>query len=238
VAVYPDIGGKVVEYRVALGDHVEKGQAIATIDPSKPGSVYALSQAISPIAGTVTSILAQQGETVTSSSSLAKVGVVEDLKVVVRLAERDSARVARGMSAKIGFEALPGESFSASVSRVSPVLDPASRTREIWLASSSRDRRISAGMYAKVRLFTNPVLGQVVITSAAVKVRNGESFVFVVSNQADATTAEKRIVKTGTEVDGEVVVLSGLASGEKIVYEGQGGLSDGARIAVVNEAGK
>lgn len=238
VAVYPDIGGKIVEYKVTLGDYVEKGQAIATIDPSKPGSVYALSQALSPIAGTVTSILAQLGETVSSSTSLAKVGIVDDLKVVVKLAERDSAKAAKGMTAKVSFEALPDESFSAYVSRVSPVLDPTSRTREIWLAFSSRNRRISSGMYAKVRLFTAPLVDALVIPAAALVLRNDETFVYVVSDKSGKASAEKRTVKAGTSVDSEVAILDGLSVGDKVVYEGQSGLADAVAVTVVNEAAK
>ncbi|HRY53543.1 MAG TPA: efflux RND transporter periplasmic adaptor subunit [Spirochaetia bacterium] len=239
VDVFPDIGGKVVEYKVALGDRVEKGQAIALVDPSKPGSAYALSAVGSPISGTVTSILAQQGETVaSSSSSLAKVGQVDQLKVVVKLAERDSAKAAVGMSAQVSFEALPGESFAATVSRVSPVLDASSRTREIWLAFSAKDRRMSAGMYAKVRLYTDPVSGSLVIPAEAVTLRDGEPFVYVAASRGGERIAEKRAVKTGTAVDGKLAVLSGLAEGDSVVYEGQGNVSDGALVTVVGEAAR
>lgn len=238
VAVYPDIGGRLVNFTVALGDSVEKGQTIARVDPSKPGSTYAISSVVSPIAGTVTSVATEQGETVTTSTAIATVGIIDDLKVVVNLPERDSAKARKGMTARISLEALPGESFTAVVSRVSPVLDATSRTREISLVFPKADGRISAGMYAKVRLYLSPVSGHLVVPSSALLSSNGEDYVYVVGDKEGKAVAEKRVVKAGASVDGEVVVLDGLSAGDKVVYEGQDSLSERAAVSVLGEAVK
>jgi membrane fusion protein (multidrug efflux system) len=238
VAVYPDIGGRLVDYPVALGDSVSKGQTIARVDPSKPGSNYAISEVVAPITGTITSILAERGQTVTTSSSIATVGIIDDLKIVVQLPERDSAKAKTGMKATISLEALPDETFAAVVSRVSPVLDATSRTREINLVFTKKDDRISAGMYAEVRLFTSPIAGHVVIPASAVITRNIETFVFVVADNAGNSIAEKRVVKTGSTVDEDMAILDGLSAGEQVVYEGQDRLSDGTTVTVGKGEGK
>lgn len=238
VEVYPDIGGRLVSFAVALGDSVEKGQTIARVDPSKPGSNYAISSVVSPISGTVTSVEAEQGETVTTSTAVASVGIIDDLKIVVNLPERDSAKARKGMSAKVSFEALPGETFTAAVTRVSPVLNPTSRTREITLVIPRHDERISSGMYAKVRLYTSPINGQIVIPAAAVLNRDGEDYVYVVADKSGSPSAEKRAVKAGTSVDSQTAILEGLSEGDKVVFEGQDNLSDGAAVTVVSEAAK
>lgn len=238
VTVYPDIGGKLVNYLVALGDSVTKGQTIARVDPSKPGSNYAISEVAAPITGTITSVETEQGETVTTSSPIARVGLIHDLKIVVLLPERDSARVKTGMKASIALEAFPDESFEAVVSRVSPVLDATSRTREINLAFTKMDERISAGMYAEVRLYTNPIAGRVVIPAAAMVTRNSESFVYIVTEKAGAPVAQKRVIKSGSTVDEDMAVLDGLSAGELVVYEGQDRLTDGAAVEPVKGDGK
>jgi len=238
VAVYPDIGGRIVSYKVAIGDSVQKGQTLAVVDPSKPGSDYSMNPVVSPLTGTVTDILAQEGETVASGTSIAKVGIIDELKITVALPERDSARARKGMAAIVGFDAMPGESFKATVTRVSPVLDATSRTREITLGVSSRDERISSGMYAKVRLYTDPVQGAVVIPASAVMTRDGENFVFTVSSESGKSLAARRVVKTGVAVDSDIAILGGLSTGEAVVYEGQDGLSDGVVVTIVGEAAK
>jgi membrane fusion protein (multidrug efflux system) len=238
VAVYPDIGGRLVNYLVALGDSVAKGQTIARIDPSKPGANYAISPVVAPITGTITGIPAEEGQTVTTSSPVATVGIIDDLKIVVQLPERDSAKVKIGMRGTVSLEALPDETFEAVVSRVSPVLDATSRTREIELAFAKKDARISAGMYAEVRLFTAQIAGRVVIPASAVVTRNGESFVYVVTEKAGASVAQKRVIKSGSTVGEDMAVLDGLSAGERVVYEGQDRLTDGAAVEAVKGDGK
>jgi multidrug efflux pump subunit AcrA (membrane-fusion protein) len=210
VAVYPDIGGKLVDLGVALGDSVEKGQAIASIDPSKPGASYTISPVTSPISGNVTSVPVDPGATVTTSTAIIKVGVIDELKIVVNLPERNSAKVKIGMSATVSLAALPGESLQATVSRVSPVLDPTSRTREITLKFLAKDGRVASGMYASVRISISPLADRVVIPMAAVVTRSDETYVFTVASTDGGTVAKKTAVKVGTDVDGEVEVTSGL----------------------------
>lgn len=233
IAVYPDIGGRLVDIGVALGDSVEKGQAIASVDPSKPGSNYAISPVTAPISGTVTSVPADPGETVTTQTAIIKVGSIDELKIVVNLPERDSAKVRTGMSASIGLTALPGETLKATVFRVSPVLDPASRTREVTLKYLSNDERVAAGMYASARIFISPLADRIVIPEGAVVARNDETYVFTVAG----AVAKKTAVKTGAEVDGEVEVVFGLGSGDRVVVEGQDRLSDGDKVGETTRSG-
>jgi membrane fusion protein (multidrug efflux system) len=238
VDVYPDIGGKLIAFTVAIGDPVSKGDTIARIDPSKPGANYSINLVPSPITGTVTGILVDRGATVSTATAIATVGIISDLKITVNLPESDSAKAAKGMTAVVTFEAIPGESFPAAVTRVSPVLNPKSRSREITLGFTKKDPRISAGMYAKLRLYTAPLSGQVVIPVDAIVVRNDETCVFVAAEKAGATVAEKRVVKTGTTVDSDVIVSEGVAAGEKVITEGQNGLADGAKVSVLKETSK
>lgn len=238
VSVYPDIGGKLADMKVSLGDSVRKGQAIAAVDPSKPGSSYAISAVASPISGTVTSILAEPGETVTTSTAIAKVGIIDELEISLSLPERDSAKAKKGMSAKLSFEAFPGESFAATVTRVSPVLDSTSRTREVTLEMNAKDERVAAGMYANVRLYTTPLEGRIVVPAAAVTTRDGASFVYAVVDSDGKKIAKKAAVTTGTSVDDEIEITKGVAKGDLIVYEGQDLVADGSEVSVVGEGTK
>lgn len=238
MSVYPDIGGRISDLMVGVGDSVAKGQQVASVDPSKPGSNYAISAVAAPISGTVTSILAYAGDTVSTSSAIAKIGVIDDLQIVVNLPERDSAKVKKGMSAKITLEALPGETLSATVIKVSPVLDSTSRTREVTIKLDSRDDRVAAGMYANVRIYTSPLANRIVAPVASVVTRDDETFVYVVADEGGKQLARKRDIVAGASVDDCIEVKQGLAVGDIVVYEGQDLLSDGAEVSVVAEGAK
>ncbi|MBR6913346.1 MAG: efflux RND transporter periplasmic adaptor subunit, partial [Treponema sp.] len=68
ISVYPDIGGKLTRVPVTLGTYVKKGQLIAEVDPSSPGSYYSASPVYSPLSGYITSLPLTTGTTVSTST--------------------------------------------------------------------------------------------------------------------------------------------------------------------------
>lgn len=227
VDVYPDIAGKLVNLRVQLGSHVAKGAAIADIDPSKPGASYSLSPVYAPISGTITSTPQKIGATVSTGTSVASIGDISNLQVSAKIPERDVAVLKTGLQAIVTFEAYPGLEFPAHVFRVSPLVDSTSRTKEIFLSFDSKDERINAGMFAKIKLFTTVVRGCVTVPEDAIVTSDDKKYAFVVGS--DGTVA-KREVTVGASVDGVSEIVSGLKTGEKIAEQGVSSLADGARV--------
>ena len=230
ISVFPDIGGKVLNVSVTLGSYVKKGQKIAEIDPSTPGTVYAISPVYAPIDGYITSLPLTVGTTVTTSSEIARIGNIENLQIECKVPESKIASIKNGLTAYIGLEAYKGEIFPAHVFRISPIVDETSRTKQMFLLFDTNDARINAGMYVKIRL--NTVLHQnvIVIPTDSVVAENGKSYIYVCNS--DGTVA-KRQIEVGATVDGEAEVLSGLGEGERIVVNGMQVLSDGVKVREV-----
>jgi membrane fusion protein (multidrug efflux system) len=237
VEVYPDIGGKLTELRVGLGDHVAKDQVIAMVDPSKPGSNYAASSVAAPITGTVTQINVSKGSTVGTGTVIAKVGILDEIEVHAQIRERDIAAVKAGQKAKVGFEAFAGETFWTTISYVSPVVDTVSRTLEIILTFSAKDTRILPGMYARVRLYTEAHVNKVTIPLSAIIERYGKYYVYVISRKETVDRVELREISRGLTVDDVVEILSGVKAGESVVASGQSPLSDNALVRIVSTEG-
>jgi membrane fusion protein, multidrug efflux system len=231
IDVYADIAGKLANLKVDLGSSVEKGQAVAQVDPSKPGESYALSSVYSPISGTVTAVNVQVGATVSTSTSIVTVGKIDKLEIVAKVPERDVSGLKEGLPAVATFEAYPGEKFYTTIYKVNPVVDSASRTKEIRLRFNKPDSRVNAGMFAKLVVYTEAYPNTLVITEDAILIRNDQSIVFVVK---DDNTVEKRVIQTGISVDGMIEVKDGLTAGENIVLEGQQVLADGSKVKAIN----
>jgi RND family efflux transporter MFP subunit len=230
VPIYPTVGGKISELRFRVGDTVAKGQTVATVDPSKPGEVYSLSPVLSTIGGTILSTPLNPGDTVSTSSTVYVVGDLSNLIVETFVPERYSNAAQRGLSAQVSLEALPGESFQATVDEVSPVLDPTSRTLRIRLRFNNRDPRIRAGMFATVSLVTNTRRDVPVIPRAAVINTYGSWIVFVVDER---NIARRRVITLGLENETQIEVLEGLEVRDRVVSAGQNFLSDGDPVRVV-----
>lgn len=227
VDVYPDTGGKVVSVHSKIGENVTKGiTVIAEIDPSKPGSSYSVSPVYSPISGTVTSLTAQPGATVTAATSLGTVGLLGNLLVDAAVPETNIAGLRLGLKAEITFDAYPDQIFSATIERISPVIDPVSRTKKIRLKFLDGDSRINAGMFAGVKLLYDPRPKNILIPESAGFMHSGKACVFVV----DGEMAHRCEVILGENSDGLVEIQSGLKPGANVVVKGHETLDEGTLV--------
>ena len=224
VNVYPDVAGKVIETNVMLGSSVKRGDIIAYIDPSAPGQYYKKSPVYAPISGSIISTPLKNGTTVSTNTTIAIVGDISNLQVTADIPERYVAVLKEGLKAEISVEAYPGVVFEATVSRVSPVVDTTSRTKEVVLHFNTRDERVNAGMFGKVKLYTQDYRDQVVMPSDALVQLNDENYAYVVKEDS---TVERRKVVTGKSVDGKIQITEGISEGEKVVIQGQTSLNDG-----------
>ena len=232
--VFPNVAGKLVKVNVALGSKVRKGDLIAEVDASKPGAAYRNSPVLAPISGTVSRAPLPVGTTVGSGTSIAAISVVDNLEITARIPEREVAELATGLQAEVSLPAFPGETFGAAVTRVSPVLDSASRTKLISLRFTGNDSRASAGMFARVRINTRTYADTLTVPIEAVVHKRGETCVYVVHNGETALyDAEKRVVEAGVSLNGWTEIKSGLIEGEAVVVQGQQLLSGGEAVRVI-----
>jgi multidrug efflux pump subunit AcrA (membrane-fusion protein) len=231
VSIYPNMAGKLTQMRFRIGDWVDRGQTVAAVDPSRPGEEYSESPVVSTISGTVLAVPAGLGDTVGVSTVVYVIGDLSNLVVETFVPERFSNAAQQGLGAAVSLEALPGETFPATVDEVSPVLDPASRTLRIRLRFNRQDPRIRAGMFATVSLVTNTRRGVPVIPREAVINSYGSWFVFVVEGR---NAARRRTVALGLENENLIEVLEGLALGDRVVSAGQNFLSDGDPVRIVD----
>lgn len=227
IEVFPAIGGRVVDIKVSLGSPVKAGDVIAYIDPSEPGSYYAKSPVTAPIDGSIITSPVKIGQKVTMSSVITKIGDIGNLQITAKVPERYVAELAIGQKAEITLQAYGEEKFMASVVRISPVVDPSTRTKEIILNFDEKYDKVNAGMFARVKLFTLDYGGYPVIQQDAFVENSDEYYLYIVK---DDSTVTKRKVTRGKNIDGFYQVTEGLSDGEVVVTEGMLSLYEGAKV--------
>jgi multidrug efflux pump subunit AcrA (membrane-fusion protein) len=231
VSVVPSVAGKITSLPVRVGDTVRRGQTVAVVDPSRPGDFYNPSPIASTVAGTVLQVPVNLGDTVGTSTAVVVVGDTSGSLVETFVPERFSVVTKTGMTATVSFEAMPGETFAATVNELSPVLDPASRTLKIHLRFTKTDSRIRPGMFATISLVVGSHENVMVIPRASVINTYGTWIVFVVKSSG---IAGRREVQIGLENEQFIEVTGGLEPGEMVVTAGQMFLTDGDLVRVVD----
>jgi multidrug efflux pump subunit AcrA (membrane-fusion protein) len=229
VEVFPETSGKLEEVFVALGTRVQKGQLIAEIDPSRPGAVYSHSPVYAPISGTVCAVPLAAGSTVSPGNSIAVIAVVENLEIEALIPEREVSQLRLNLKAQVTLRAFPNEIFNATVIRVSPVLDPYSRTKKIVLRFDQKDSRINAGMFARLKINTRVYPDVLTIPAEAIVDVYGTQSVYVYRDGR----VMLREVSAGVTIDRLTEIKAGLAAGEQVVIQGQQFLADGVPARLI-----
>jgi len=239
VDVYSEAAGKVAEVYVAIGQQVSRGQRVAAIDPSRPGMEFNMSMATAPISGTVVTLPAQIGMTISQAMPLARISGGNRLEIKLYVAERFISKMALNLPCLVTVDAWPGEVFQGSISEVSPTIDPTSRTMEVRVTVRYPGDKLKAGMFAKVRIITESKNNIVKIPAQAMLSRFGEQYVYVVEKDPvdpQFNIVKKRLVTPGILIDGVLEIQKGLARDEEIVTRGQTLLEDGVRVNIIDRA--
>ncbi len=183
----------------------------------------------SPISGVVTERPLFPGETAQAGTTVITVMDTSSLLAKLHLSSASAAKLTVGHKAEV---AIPGiaEPVEATVSFISPALDPGSTTVEVWLKLPNADGRLKVGTPAHVVIQGDTVANALQVPAAAILPgESGGANVLVVG--ADGA-AHKRAVTTGIRTPESVQIISGVSPADTVVIEGGYGLDDGTKVKV------
>lgn len=155
--------------------------------------------------------------------------VVDDvLKLLVMIPERYMAQVTTGLEVEVTVEAYPNEIFKGKVARISPIVDPQSRSFEVEAHVLNPDHRLRHGGFAKADVVIGTADKAITVPLEAITRFAGVSKVFTVRDEK----AQEVEIAIGTQGPGWVEVLGGLQAGDMVVTSGQSKLANGTRVTV------
>lgn len=182
----------------------------------------------SPLTGVVTARNAEPGDLYTGAPVL-HVMQIAPLKVMVNISEQFYPAVRKGMPVELKVDIFPERTFAGRVSLIYPALDPATRTFTVEVTVPNGDAALRPGMFART-IFNMGDKECIMVPDVAVQkqVGSAERYLYVVKNGV----AERRSVKLGRQVGGQVVVLSGIEAGEEVAVTALSKLDDGVEVEV------
>lgn len=179
---------------------------------------------VSPVDGFVGRRNVDPGAWVSQNAPVVSVVDISRLRIVSNVVEKDLRMVNAGDQAVVEVDAYPGEKFNGRIARVSPVLDPSTRTATMEVEIPNVDYRLKPGMYARVALTIEEREHALLVPKVAVVDYEGRRGVFV----ADAENKARFIpVKLGLEDAERMEIVEGLKAGDQIVTSGAGSLRAG-----------
>ncbi len=183
---------------------------------------------IAPFAGTIVERLVDLGQSVTPTDSIFRLASFSPIYADVFLSEVDSRAVKPGQLASIQLD-IGATAVEGRIVRISPVVDEETGTVKVTAEIQSPTAQFRPGAFVRVSINTDTVDDAVLIPKAAVVERDGETFVFITEDE----TAHRIVVQLGYENGASVEVRSGINSGDLVVVAGQGALSEGDKVELI-----
>jgi RND family efflux transporter MFP subunit len=170
------------------------------------------------------------GEMVSPSSSELLELVVDDaLKLKATVPERFAGEVRGGQTIEVRVDAYPDEVFEATITRISPVVDPQSRTFEIEALVPNTEHRLQHGAFAKGAILTRIESEAITAPLESVVTFAGVTKVFAVVDGR----AQGMPVEVGVRGSGWVELRGGALTPETVVVtSGQSQLADGTPVEI------
>lgn len=226
--VRPPINGQVKEIFVEEGDRVSKGMRLAVIQPGQTEAeqkLYLPTDVRSAIDGVVLYRTVNPGDSVQAGGDrFLKLANLDRMIAELEIGENDILKLKAGTDAAVTVDALPGESFQAKVSFISPGV--IQEENQGWRRSSSKkflvraeiaksDPRFKPGMTVRIDILLQKKTGVMKLPLGAVFEEMGRATAYVKKGAA----VEERALKLGLRNEEEAEVLEGLKDGETVFLE-------------------
>ena len=217
---------------------VARSQYSAAQEDDKVKKNYSIVRA--PFDGVVSRKYTEVGELLMPGKQIVTIVNPDKIYVLATIDEVDVGRLKLGQPVGITVDAFPGDKFSGTVKRISPIVSGGkleTRTADVWIYFDKKEQRIKPGMSADVEILVATLENVLSVPSQAVIEREGKKQIY----QADGSPLKpgsKGVVKLRPVEIGETnwsytQITSGLKAGDYVVTTPEAsGLKDGAKVKI------
>ncbi len=161
--------------------------------------------------------LIQKGTTAqTQATPIVRVMDLNRVRIIVAVPESEVAWITQETPVRITVDALPGESFTGTVTRYAMALDPETRTMPTEIEMANPNHQLYPGMYAHVTFTLESMPNRLTVPRQAVREVNGGREILMVENGAVKAVT----IQTGYEDALLVEVTKGLTGTEQVIIHG------------------
>lgn len=187
---------------------------------------------MAPTSGVIANKHVDNGEHVSRGEALFTLVRSDVLELVAAVPARQANAVRVGQTVHF---AAGGRDFDGKVARVSPTVDPSTRSVSVYVQIPNADGGLRGGSFATGRVVSRVVSRALVVSTSAVRQssENGRPFVYrLAGNVLDIANVQLGVVD---ERAGVAEVLSGLSEGDRVVVGNVGTLGRGMQVIVAGE---
>lgn len=182
-----------------------------------------------PIAGLVTSVGVSEGDFVRVGQKLATVASTDKLRVKFGVNPSDIGFFKKGAAVTISADAVKGN-VRGEVVAVASSADPVTRAFQVEAQVFNTNGLYRPGMFVRISIVLEELKDVIAVPRKSIVTLDNQPTLFVVKGGV----AERRDVELGPEIDGHIVVTSGITPGDTLVTLGQDYIDDGFSVKIAS----
>lgn len=168
-----------------------------------------------PFDGIVSARAVEPGQAIAIGARLVDLVDISRVEAAVAVPTSRIASVAIGQSANLAVDGLPGQSFPATVVRVSPIAEAGSRAVRVYLQMDNPDERLRGGMFATGTLKLRDFPDVIALPASAIRTDEAGDFVL---KAADGRLQRQAVERGESWSERNLVeVREGLTAGDVVV---------------------
>jgi membrane fusion protein, copper/silver efflux system len=204
-------------------------EQIAQIENS--GTVKSVFEVSSGTNGIVTAVRIRNGDYVSEGTVLYEIADLSRLWVLFDAYESDLGFLNKGDKVSFTLQALPGKTYTGTISFIDPFIDPVNRVARVRVELKNEGNLIKPEMFATGLVDANlsSYHNKIVIPRSAVLWTGKRSIVYV-RQQGEEPVFHLREIELGPLLGSNYVVNSGLSEGEEIVTSGTFSIDAAAQL--------
>ena len=187
------------------------------------------SEIVAPASGVVLRKLMNEGELAAPGTPVFLFAGDQASDWVLRcgVSDRNWARLAKGDTATVAFDAFPGEKFQGVVSRIAQGSDAASGMYQVEVKVSPGTRVLAAGLFGTATVETGENGGGLAVPIDALVEGRGDQAKVFVARKNRAAAVDVHILEMNDTV---AVIRGNLSVGDSVIVRGAAYLRDGSQI--------
>lgn len=185
---------------------------------AKTRTLLAKTSLRSPIAGIVTSVAPEVGESITANAEIFSVISGDEFQIESDITETDVVLIALGQPADVTLDAYGDDVvFKVVVSKI----DPAEKviegvpTYRVTFTFAEPDARIRSGMTANIDVLTGEKHNIITVPQRAIVTTDGKRYVRIIQSDNSYATIPVMLGLRGS--DGNVEIIEGVSEGDRVI---------------------
>ena len=217
--------GSELQYLEAKTNKERLEKSLATLNSQLvKRNIYA------PISGYVDMEFLKSGETAQPGMPIIQMLNTRKVKVTADVQENFLTSIKKGDKVSVYFPALD-LSLNEKITQIGRTIDLNNRTFEIEIATDSKNGQLKPNLLGVVKFvdYSDPEALSIPLELVQEEV-SGRKFVYLIIHQDGKDIARKSYIEIGESNVDEVIILSGIKAGDRLITLGSKSISDGEHV--------